>query len=177
VFLYKSIKIHTDIKSDTIKIYSKPEVFSVIFFAAFVVGLCSLPFTEYRNDYIAYVCMLFPMGLAAYYFVISTQGIQFKNKTNIRVRKGFSRWDIPFESVTGGYTSYKAVISRSSLIKTHYLSFELKVNLSDNKKHWIRNGAANIFHYGFSQWGKEQEKIWAQFNNILDEKGIPNLTA
>lgn len=175
-FFYKSIKIHTDIKSDTIKISSKPEVFSVIFFAAFVIGLCSLPFTEYRNDYVAYVCMLFPIGLAAYYFVISTQSVQFENKTYIKVRKGFESWTIPFESVTGGYTSYKKAISRSSLIGTHYLSFELKAALPDNKEHWIRNGTANIFHYGFSQWGKGQEKVWKNFNDILDEKDIPNLT-
>lgn len=177
MFFYKSIKIHTDIKSNTIKISSKPELFSVIFFAAFVIGLCSLPFTEYRNDYIAYACMLFPMGLAAYYFVISTQSVQFENKTHIRVRKGFKSWTIPFESVTGGYTSYKKVISRSSLIGTHYLSFELKVDLPDNQEYWIRNGTANIFYYGFSQWGKEQEKIWKKVNDILDEKDIPNLTA
>jgi len=173
---YQSVKIHTDIKSDTIKIYSQPEMFSVIFFVAFVVGFCSLPFTEYRNDYIAYACMLFPLGLTTYYFVMSRQSIQLKNKTHIKVGKGFSSWNIPFESVTGGYTSYKAVISRSSLARTHYLSFEVKVNLPDNKKHWIRNGTANIFHYGFGQWGKEQEKIWWKFNEILDEKGIPNLT-
>ena len=176
MFFYKSIKIHTDIKSDTIRIYSKPEAFSVIFFVAFTIGLCSLPFTEYRDDYVAYASILFPMGLAAYYFIISTQGVQFKNKTNIRVRKGFGSWNIPFESVTGGYTSYESVISRSSLIRTHYLSFELKVNLSDQKKYWIRNDTANIFHYGFSQWGKDEEKIWAKFNDILNEKDIPNLT-
>jgi hypothetical protein len=151
-------------------------MFSVVFFVAFVIGLCSLPFTEYRNDFIAYVCILIPMGLAAYYFVISMQSVQFENKTHIRVRKGFSSWNIPFESVTGGYTSYKAVISRASLITTHYIDFELKVNLPDDKKLWIRNGTANVFHYGFSQWGKDEEKIWAKFNDILDEKGIPNLT-
>jgi hypothetical protein len=169
--------VYTDNNLDIIRISGKPEVFSAIFFIAFVIGLCSLPFTEYRNDYIAYICMLFPMGLAAYYFIISMQVVQFENKTKIRVRKGFKSWSIPFESVTGGYTSYKKVISRSSLIGTHYLSFELNVDLPDNKDHWIRNGTANIFHYGFSQWGKEQEKIWAKFNDILDEKDIPNLTA
>lgn len=176
MFSYKSIKVHTDIKSDTIKISSKPEVFSFIFFLAFVIGIFSLPFTEYRNDYIAYICMFFPMGLAAYYFAMSTQSVKFENKTYIRVRKGFKSWTIPFESVTGGYTSYRKVISRSSLIGTHYLSFELKVALPDNQEHWIRNGTANIFHYGFSHWGKEAEKVWAEFNNILDEKDIPNLT-
>jgi hypothetical protein len=172
----KSVKVHTDNNLDTITISSKPEAFSIIFFIAFLIGLCSLPFTEYRNDYIAYISMLFPIGLAAYYFVISIQSIKFENKTTIRIRKGFDSWNIPFKSVTGGYTSYKKVISQSSLQITHYLNFELKVNLPDNKKHWIRNGTANIFHYGFSQWGKEQEKIWEKFNDILNEKDIPNFT-
>lgn len=174
--MFKSIKIHTDINSDTIKIHSKPEVFSVVFFMVFVVGLGLLPFTEYRSNYVVYICMLFPMGLAAYYFVMSMQGVRFKNKTEVRVRKGFDSWNIPFESITGGYVLCKEVVSRSSLVTTYYLNFELKVDLPDNKKRWIRNGAANIFHYGFSQWGKEQEKIWEKFNDILEEKDIPNLT-
>lgn len=174
--MLRAVKIHTDSELDVIQIYSRPEWFSVVFFIAFLIGLCSLPFTEYRNNYIVYICMLYPMGLAINYFVISLQAITFENQTKIQVRKGFDSWDIPFEAITGGYTSYEKVITQANLTKTYYLDFELKVNLPDNKKHCIRNGTANIFHYGFSQWGQEQQKIWVKFNDILDEKGIPNLT-
>lgn len=173
---YKLVKVDTDANLDIIKISSKPEVFSIVFLVAFLIGLCSLPFTEYRHNYFVYICMLYPIGLATNYFVIGIQDIRFENQTKISVRKGFDSWSIPFESVTGGYTSWEQVISKTSLTRTYYLSLKLKVNLPDNKKHRIRNGTANIFHYGFSQWGKEQEKIWRQFNNILNEKGIPNLT-
>lgn len=176
MFFYKSVKVHADPASDVIRISSKPEFFAIVFFLAFAIGLCSLPFTKYRNDYIAYLCMLYPLGLTAKYFSVSIQEIRFENRTSIRVRQGFDRWVIPFESVTGGYISYEKAISRASLTATHYLNFELQVNLPDNKKHCIRNGTANIFHYGFSQWGREQERIWREFNRILDEKGIPNLT-
>jgi hypothetical protein len=124
----------------------------------------------------AYVGVFFMLALSLGYFVTSMEGFAFENRTNIKVRKGFDRWNIPFEMVTGGYTSYNERTSRQSLQKTHFISLELKVDLPDNRKHWIRNGNANIFHYGFSRWGAEQEKIWEQFNFIIDEKGIPNLT-
>lgn len=173
----KSVKVRMDANSDMIRISSSPEMFSIVFFVALLVGLFALPFTEYRNNYFVYICILYPMGLAAKYYTISIQDVRFENKSRIRIRKGLNTWSIPFESVTGGYTTYKKVVTQANLTRTYYLDFELKVNLPDNKKHYIRNGTANIFHYGFSQWGREQEKIWAKFNDILDGKDIPNLTA
>lgn len=170
------VRIDTDIHRDRVKVSTKPEVWGIVFFVACLIGLVSLPFSAYRHDYMAYAGLCFMLVLSAGYFVTSIEGFVFENKTNIRVRKGFNRWNIPFEAVTGGYTSYNAQTSRQSLQKTHFLSLELKVDLPDNKKHWIRNGAANIFHYGFSRWGTEQEKIWEQLNRILDDNGIPNLT-
>ncbi|MFH7242678.1 MAG: hypothetical protein ACHWZW_07485 [Spirulina sp.] len=173
---YKSVTVHRNPNLDIIKISSQPEAFSIVFFIALLIGIVSLPFTEYRNNYMAYIGLLYPIGLVVGYFILSTQDAKFENKTKVSIRKGFDTWSIPFETVTGGYASCRVKTSQASLIKTYYLDFELRVNLPDNKKYSIRNGTANIFHYGFSQWGKEQEKIWAKFNEILDEKGISNLT-
>lgn len=173
--MFKPVNIHTDTKSGTIRISSRPAAFAIVLFIACLIGLCSLPFTEYRNDYFAYIGVFFVLGLTGYYSVISMQTILFENKTNIRVRKGFAAWDIPFDTVTGGYTTYHKRISRQSLARTHYLNFELQVNLPDNQSIGIRNGQANIFHYGFSYWGAEQEGIRKKINDILKEKGIPNL--
>lgn len=174
--MYKSIKIHQTNNSEIIKISSKPQPYFILFFLVCLIGLSALPFSEYRYDYFAYLGLLFVLGITIYYFIGSVQSITFENKANIKVRKGFDSWTIPYEVVTGGFTSYKKSVSNQSLASTHFLSFELEVNLPDNKKHWIRNGKANIFHYGFDQWGKEQEKIWEKFNEILGVKEIQNLT-
>ena len=175
--MYKSVKIKRDNKSGNITISSKPEVGFIVFFLICFSGLSALPFSEYRNDYFAYFGLLFVLGITVYYFIGSIQKVTFKNETKITVRKGFIAWEIPFDVVSAGFTSYRKSVSKQSLASTHFLSFELQVNLPDNKKYWIRNGKANIFHYGFDQWGKEQERIWADFNEILDKKGIQNLTA
>lgn len=173
--MYRSVTIQTNAQLGTITISSKPEASTILLCIACLIGLCSLPFTEYHNDYLAYVGLLFVLGLTVYYAIISRQSAIFENKTHIRVRKGLDSWDIPFEAVTGGYTSYNESVSRQSLVKTHYLDFELQVNSPDNHRRWIRNGKANIFHYGFNQWGREQEIIRKKFNAILEEQGIPNL--
>lgn len=177
IFPIKPVAIRADPRSDTIKISSRPEIFALILGAAGFTGLCVLPFTEYRNDYFAYIGMLFIITLTGYYVFNSIQVISFENRTNIHVRQGILAWNIPFESVTGGYTSYNVFTSGKSHDKTHFLSFRLKVDLPDNKRRSIRNGTATVFHYGFSQWGAEQEKLWQQFNDILDDKGIQNLTS
>ena len=174
--MYKSVQILVNTKKDTVEISSKPDAYFIFFFAVCLIGLFSLPFSEYRKEYFAYIGMLYLLVLTIFYFVKSIQKIIFENQTNIRVRKGFNSWNIPFESVTGGHTSYNKKISRASLESTHFLTFELKVNLADNPKFWIKNGKANIFYYGFRHWGDEQEKIRDKFNDILNEKGIPNLT-
>ncbi len=174
--MFKSIKIKEDADSGNVKISSRPQSYAFILSLAIIVGLSVLPFTEYRNDYLAYIALVFVFGLTIKYFMQSTQSVTFENKTHVKVRKGFITWVISFDSVSGGYTSYKKKFSRQSSTSIHFLSFELRVDLPDNSKHWIRNGKANIFHYGFDQWGKEQEKIWAKFNEILDKNGIPNLT-
>jgi len=171
---FKPVKIQKD--RNTIKISSKPSLYYIVFCIAGLIGLLSLPNSEYRHDYFAYIGLIFVIVLTAYYFVTCLQVTVFENKTNISVKKGFKKWNIPFEVVTGGYTSYKKYVSRASLERTHYLIFELKVNLPDNPKQWIRNGHANIFRYGFNEWGDEQNKIWDDFNTILNEKGIPNHT-
>lgn len=174
--MFKSVKIHTDNSLGTITISSRPAAYVIILFTACLMGLCSLPFSEYHTDYFAYISVFFVLGLSGYYAVISIQSTIFENKTTISIRKGFHRWTIPFDTITGGYTAYNKTVSRQSLAKTHYLNFELQVNLPNNQKYGIRNGKANIFHYGFNQWGEEQEKIREKFNDILEEKGIPNLT-
>ncbi len=175
ISLFKSVYIHTDANLGTIKISSKPDAYFIVFLIACLFGLCALPFTEYSNDYFAYISLIYVLVLTAYFCVVYTQVIIFEDKANIRVRKGFSRWNIPFEAVTAGYTTYEKRVSQASRERTHYLNFELKVNLPDNQKHSIRNGTANIFHYGFRYWGKEQDKIWDKFNDILKQKGIANL--
>lgn len=170
--MYKPVTIRTDAQEGIVNISSRPAAFAILLFAAGLIGLFSLPFTEYRDDYLAYAGLLFLVGLTAYYAVISSQSTTFANNTRISVRKGFRSWQIPFSKITGGYTSYEATVSRQSLAKTHYLNVELEVDLPDDPARWIRNGKANIFHYGFSQWGAEEEKIRAAFDAILAEKGI-----
>jgi len=174
--MYKSVEIHTDTNKDTIEISSKPDAYFIFFFAVCLIGICSLPFTKYHKDYYAYIGVLYMLVLTIFYFVKSLQKVIFENTSNIKIRKGFDTWNIPFESVTGGYTSYYKKTSRASLERTHFLTFELKTNLTDNPKHFINNGKASIFNYGFRHWGEEQEKIRDKFNDILNEKGIPNLT-
>jgi len=171
---FKSVKIQKD--KNTIKISSKPSFYYIVFFIAGLIGLFSLPHSEYRHDYFAYMGLIFVLVLTSYYFVTCLQETVFENKTNITVKKGFKKWNIPFEVVSGGYTSYKKFTSQASLERTHYLNFELKVNLPNNSNHWIRNGHANVFRYGFNEWGDEQNKIWDELNAILNEKGIPNQT-
>jgi len=173
---FKPIVIRRDTKRDIIRISSRPEGFYFIFFTACLIGLCSLPFSSYRHDYFAYIGLLFVLGLTLVYFVGNVQGIVFENKTRVRVRKGFQSWTIPFDVVTGGFTSYEKYVSRSSLETTHYLKFELNVDLPKNPKQWIRNGSANLLFFGFDHWGTHQRELWDQFNAILDEKGIPNFT-
>lgn len=174
--MIKPVKIDVDTNLGTITISSRPKAFAIILFIASLIGLCSLPFSEYRHDYFAYSGLVFVMGLTLYYAAISIQRTVFENNTAIRVRKGFQRWKIPLEAVSGGYTTFNTRISRQSLARTHFLNIELQVDLPDNQKYWIRNGTANVFHYGFSQWGREQEQIREKFHDILDEKGIPILT-
>lgn len=174
--MFKAVNIHTDTRSGTIKISSRPEAYAIALFLAGLMGLCALPFTEYRNDFIAYISLVFVLGLTGYYGVISMQSVIFENKTHIRVRKGFISWVIPFEAVTGGYTTYNKRVSRQSLARTHYLNVELQVNLPDHQSHRIRNGKANLFHYGFSQWGPAEEKIRQEIHAIFTENGIPILT-
>ena len=103
--MYKSVEIHTDTNTDTIVISSKPEVYFIFFFTACLIGICSLPFSAFSKDYFAYIGVLYILVLTIFYFIKSIQKIIFENKTNIRIRKGFDSWNIPFESVTGGYTS------------------------------------------------------------------------
>lgn len=174
--MFKPVNIHTDPISGTIKISSRPEAYVIVLFLAGLMGLCALPFTEYRNDFIAYISLFFILGLTGYYSVISIQSIIFENKTHISVRKGLAKWTIPFDAIRGGYTTYNEKVSRQSLARTHYLNLELQVNLPDNPKHRIRNGKANLFHYGFSHWGPEQERIRQKIHTILTEKGVPILT-
>ncbi|MBT34293.1 MAG: hypothetical protein CMO01_31900 [Thalassobius sp.] len=174
--MYKLIKIHADTKLDTINISSRPQASFVLLLLACFAGLCTIPFTDFRNDIFSYVGVFFVFGGTLYYLVTNFQIVTFENKTNIKVRKGFSTWNIPFESVTGGYTTYYQRKNQKSLETTHFLNFELQVNLPENKYNWVKNGTTNIFHYAFSHWGHDQEDIWKKLNNILDEKGIPNHT-
>lgn len=173
--MLKAVNIHTDTRSGAIKISSRPEAYVIVLFLAGLIGLCVLPFTEYRHDFIAYISLVFVLGLTGYYVVISMQSTIFENKTHIRVRKGLAKWTIPFDTVAGGYTTYNKRVSRQSLARTHYLNVELQVNLPDHQRHRIRNGKANVFHYGFSQWGPAEEKIRQKIHAILTEKGIPIL--
>ncbi len=174
--MFKPVNIHTDTKLGTIKISSRPEAYVIVLFLAALMGICALPFTGYRNDFIAYISLFFVLGLTVFYGVISRQSVIFENQTHISVRKGLAIWIIPLDAVTGGYTTYNERVSRQSLARSHYLNVELQVNLPDHQRHRIRNGKANIFHYGFSQWGLSQEKIRQEIHAILTEKGIPILT-
>ncbi len=174
--MFKPVNIVVDANLGTARISSRPQAFAILLFIASLVGFCALPFTEYRNDYFAYFGLLFVLGLILYYALISMQSTVFEDNTQVRVRKGFKRWNIPYEAVSGGYTAYNQRVSRQSLARTHFLTLELHVNLPENPKQWIRNGKANVFHYGFSQWGREQEEIREKFHAILTEKGIPILT-
>lgn len=174
--MLRKVSIHEDVSSGIIKISSRPEGFAILLFMAALIGVCALPFSKYRDDYFAYVGLLYLLGLVVYYWIISIQSTTFEKKEVIKVRKGFKSWQIPFGVVKGGYTSYEKKVSRQSLQATHFLNFELQVDLPDNSEQWIRNGKANVFHYGFSQWGPKQQEIWNRFNRILKEKGIPNLS-
>jgi uncharacterized protein YpuA (DUF1002 family) len=92
------------------------------------------------------------------------------------VRKGFRKWQIPFDSIVGGYVAYKKRTRAQSPDVTHFVDIELKVTLPDNKKNWIRNGYANIFNYGFDRWGDEQQKIWDELNRVLEKNDIKDLS-
>lgn len=175
--MFRKVTIHEDTNSGVISISSRPEGFAVLLFIAALIGIFALALSEDKNDYFAYAGLLFLLGLVGYYFVISIQSVTFEKRDVIKVRKGFKSWQFPFESVSGGYTSYEKRVSRQSLQATHFLSFELQIDLPDQPGHWIRNGKANVFHYGFSQWGPKQQEIWDKFNRILNDKDIPNLTA
>ncbi|UZR97702.1 hypothetical protein [Chondrinema litorale] len=174
--MYKLVKIHKDNNLDTIKISSRPQAGFVLLLLACLAGLCTIPFTDYRNDFFSYVGVFFVFGGTLYYLVTNFQVTTFENKTNIKVRKGFSTWQIPFDCVSGGYTNYYKKVTRQSGNTTHFLDLELHVSLPENKNQWIRNGKANVFNYAFSNWGYEQQNTWEKLNEILDEKGIPNYT-
>ena len=174
--MLRKVSIHENVNSGVIKISSRPEGFVIPLFIASLIGICALPSTEYRDDYFAYVGLLYLLGLVVYYFIMSIQSVTFKKKEVIKVRKGFKSWQFPFEVVSGGFTSYEKRVSRQSFQTTHFLNLELQVDLPDDSSQWIRNGKANVFHYGFSHWGPKQQEIWDKFNRILKDKGIPNLT-
>lgn len=175
--MFKSVKIKEKPETGIIRISSRPELFAFVLFLASLMGICFLPSTAYRDDYFAYGGLLFLLGLTLYYFIISIQQVTFENKTRVKIRKGWKSWIIPFSAIQGGYTTYRKKTSRQSLQSTHFLNLILKVDLPDDPSHWIRNGKANIFHYGFNQWGVKQEEIWNKLNRILEEKGIPVLTS
>ncbi len=174
--MIKSVNIYEDAKAGVSRVSSRPETFAIALFMASLIGLAILPFTAYQDDLFAYVGIFFLLGLTGYYFVISIQVVTFEQKTQIKVRKGFRAWSIPLDAVTAAYTSYQERTSRQSLQKTHFLNVELQVNLPDKPKHWIRNGNANVFHYGFNHWGAEQEQIRKKFDRIFAEMGIPKLS-
>lgn len=172
---YKSVTIKFDPSNGTTRIASKPETFFLIFFFVLLTGLICLPFSSYKNDFFAYAGLLFVFGLTICTFLSSIQIILF-DKSCIRVRKGFKSWYIPLNLVKGGYTVYKKSTSRASLESTHFLNVELKVDLPNDKNKWIRNGSANIFHYGFNTWGSDQNQLWDKFQDIFEANGIPILT-
>lgn len=176
-FMFRKVSINENINSGVIRISSRPEGYAILLFMAALIGVCALPLSKYRDDYFAYVGLLYLLGLVAYYFIISIQSVTFVKKDTIVVRKGFRSWQFPFEAVSGGYTSYEKRVSRQSLQATHFFNFELQVDLPENSKQWIRNGKANVFHYGFSQWGSKQQELWNKCNDILNDKGIPNLSS
>lgn len=171
--MLKAVNIRENAKRGTFTITSRPAGFSILFFLAGLVGLGLLPTSEYRGDYLAYGGLLFIVGLSVYYFVMSSQVVVFQAEVQVRVRHGFAVWTIPFDAISGGFTTYQEKVSRQSLAKTHFLDLELRVNLPDHRAHRIRNGTANVFHYGFSYWGPEQESIRAKLHHLLKAQNIP----
>jgi hypothetical protein len=176
ISLVNPVKFKTDHSNNSVMIYTRPQAYFVVVFLACLIGLCYLPFSEFKNDYFAYVGLLFVITLFTYYFITNNQSVCFEKNLLVKVRKGFSHWIIPVTAIKGGYTSYHKASSQQTRENTHFIDFELKVNLPDNHKHWIRNGTANIFSYGFHTWGSEQIKIWDKFNQILRDNKIPVLT-
>ncbi len=176
ISLVSPVKFKTNQANDSVTIYTKPEAYFVVVFLACVIGLCCLPFSSFKNDYFAYLGLIFVLVLLTYYFVTNNQSVCFQKNQHIKVRKGITHWSIPVTVIEGGYTSYRMLSSQQTRENTHFLEFELKVNLPDCHKHRISNGIANIFTYGFHHWGSEQNKLWEKFNQILRDNSIPVLT-
>jgi hypothetical protein len=170
------VKVKHDKKAGRIIIKSVPELFGLVFFSVGLAALCSLPFSEYHKDPSAYFGVLFIVGLAGYYIIIGFQAVTFERGKPIGIRKGFEKWTLPFEAVSGRYTVYEKRVSNQSHNVTYYFDLELEVDLPNNPKQWIRNGKANAFHYGFSNWGSLEQRIWDTVNAGLDDLGIPDLT-
>ena len=176
ITLASPVKFKTNHTKNSVTIYTRPEAYFVVVFLTCVMGLCCLPFSDFKNDYFAYIGLIFALVLFIYYFVTNNQSVCFQKNQRIKVRKGITHWSIPVTVVEGGYTSYRMLSSQQTRENTHFLDLELKVNLPDSHKHRISNGIAHIFSYGFHHWGSEQDKVWDKLNQILRDNNIPVLT-
>jgi len=173
IALVSPVKIKTNQTDKSVTIYVRPDAYFTAIFMACLIGLGYLPFSDFKFDYYAYVGLTFVIFLMIYYFISCNQSVCFVKNSCLSVRKGFRRWRIPLSAIKSGYTAYRKVTSQPTRLNTHFIDIELKVNLPDNPKHWIRNGHANIFSYGFHYWGAAQNTLWDQINQILNDNNIP----